>query len=95
MTDPNKPSPVFPRPIPPNGPRPDDVVARLARRVEDLEKKLLSFGAMNLVLATTLRQRRLLDDDEFASIVLAANQIHEKGGPSTFEELLAWAKASR
>lgn len=68
-------------------------VAPLQRRIEDLEKKLLSLGAMNLVLATVLKQRRLLDDDEFASVVMSATRIHEKGQPSNFEELLQWAKA--
>lgn len=70
-------------------------VAPLVRRLAELEKKLLSFAAMNLVLATLLRQRRLLDDAEFEAVVLAANKIHEKGQPQTFEELLRWARESR
>jgi hypothetical protein len=64
---------------------------KLEKKIEDLEKKLLSFAAMNLVLASLLKERRFLDGEEFLTVVAAATKIHDKGGPSTFEELLSWA----
>jgi hypothetical protein len=66
-------------------------LSQLEARIEDLEDKLLSFAAMNLVLATILKQRRFLDDMELFSVVAAAKRIHENGGPKDFEELLRWA----